>query len=114
MELKDLTVAQAEQILNLAFPFPENIVSEIKHHYQPYDATMYEDAAEYYYMKFNAVLFGTPKDKNSKPYTIRIWIYPNLNVHMDYNDNYHQDIIIQLGVSNQRAIQKKFTEFGFE
>jgi len=104
MEFKDLTKEQAIEIAKLAFGHDDWITSEIEAKYQPYIPEWYEDAQEAFIVKFEGYFAGT----NTKKYVT--WIYPNLNVCQYYLDGH----LKTLGVSNQRIIQKKFTEYGFE
>lgn len=117
--IKDLTRDQAIEIAKLLYPF-DDIKSEIETHYQPYDASWFDDAREYYFIKFNGFSFGDKID------TYRIWIYPDLDVLVDlfrdnplnFTEKDKKEIIsnkfVLLGhlpVRNQYKIQEKFRKW---
>jgi len=105
MELKFLTKKEAEEILHIIFPYPDRIKSEITHKYEDGKC-----GGDYYMMEFDAVMFGTEDVK------IRIFIRGNLDCEMDYVSVYKKSEgrnFTIMTIKNQRAIQEKFTEFGF-
>ena len=110
MELKDLTKAQATEILKLIYPFPDSIVSDVEHKYSPPDRTDNSDG--YYTMKFqsNISLHNIHK-------TVRVIIYPNLDCEIDFIKKmairgYFPDG--RLPVHNQKLIQEAFKKFGLQ
>jgi hypothetical protein len=109
MELKNLTIQQGSEILNLIFPFSDCIKSEVKHSYQPANKPSkdnYEGDDERYLMTFDGTIFGDKIDR------IRVWIWSDLDCEIDYIRDHQQSG--RLPVRNQRLIQQKFTEFGFK
>jgi len=105
MKLIDLTKEQVIEIAKLAFGYPEWIVSDFDVYYQPYVWEHYEDAREYWMVKFEGYYMG---DTTAH---YRIEITPELNV---YWSAYTPKGTINMGgIHNQRQIQQKFTEFGF-
>lgn len=108
MELKDLTREQVIEIAKLAFGQPDWIKSDFETKHQPYIEEWYDDAREYYSIKFEAYFIG---DKTA---IYRVEISPNLDVHLWYFENGKNGMINKpMVIVNQRKIQEKFTEFGF-
>ena len=125
-KLKDLSKEQVIEIVKLVYPFEDWIKSEIEVVYQPYDVSWYEDAAEYWFAKFDGYTFGDKID------TYRLWIHPNLNVEFDvfrdklenFTEKDKTEItsknnkpFVLLGhfpIRNQHKIQKKFIEWEIE
>ena len=105
MELKDLTKEQAIEIAKLSFYDPNWIKSDFDVNYWPYIPEHYGDAREYVSVAFEAYFIG---DKTTK---YKVEISPELNVWVWY---LQEKSLHMIGVHNQRKIQKKFTEFGFD
>ncbi len=108
MELKDLTEEQAKEIALLLYPFPDLIKSELDCKFQPYDETWLDDAAEYYRIYFDGVIFA------DKIYRIRIWIYPSLDCEIDYYDKNSKQHGGRLPVRNQYKIQELFIKWNLK
>jgi len=104
MKLIELTREEVIEIVKLAFGEPDWITSEIDVSYQPYIEQHYEDAREYQLAKFTAYFAG------NKTTQYRVEISSTLDVWLWYFENGSNHL---LGCRNQRAIQQKFTEFGF-
>lgn len=75
--LKDLTEENIRHIVSLVYPFEDWIKSSMEIRYQPYDKTWHEDAAEFWFVKFQGITFGDKVD------TYRLWLYPSLAIEFD-------------------------------
>ena len=111
MKLKDLTREQATEIAKLCYDFDDGIKSDFKFHYQPYDASWYEDAREFISVIFDGIIFA------DKIYKIKLEIQPNLDCHLFYlnfDKTINLDVYNLIGCNNQNKIQRKFIEWGIE
>lgn len=109
MKIKEITPDQAFEIAKMVYGFPEWIKSDFKFEYQPYDESMYEDAAELVRVCFDAIVFA---DKTEK---ITLIIDVQLNCWLHFVRNKGGNIVAEsLPSRNQHAVQKKFIEWGFE
>tara|TARA_R110000772_G_scaffold20466_2_gene56738 strand:+ start:53979 stop:54353 length:375 start_codon:yes stop_codon:yes gene_type:complete len=106
MFLKDLTEEQSIEILNLVFPFPDNIKSDILFKYQEYDASMYEDSCELIILTFNCTIH------TDEEILLRVFIFEDLSMEVSYADESGNDMVIEsLPIRNPYFIYKKFREW---
>lgn len=123
MKFSELTKDHILEIVNLVYPYPDWIKSEIDIKYQPYDSSWLDDAQEYWFAKFDGITFGDKID------TYRLYIYPNLNLSLDVirdnPDNFTEKdktnlisgkyvLLGSFPIRNQHKIHKKFIEWGLE
>ena len=104
-KLKDLTKEQAIEIAKLIHPFSDEVKTNYKFHYQPYDKSWFEDAREFVTLEFKGITFGNTIDN------LIIEINKNLDCWFYYirESGYHT-----LPSRNQSAVQRKFIEWEFE
>jgi len=105
MGIKDLTEEQGLEIAKLLYPSPK-LITDYKFYYQPYDASMYEDAVELVRIRFKAPVFGY-----SPNYQLMGIIYKSLDVYFYY---WNGKVNGYLPNRNQYKVQEKFKEWGIE
>ena len=100
LEFKNIPHINLMEIAELAFGHKEWITSDIIVRYNPYVWEDYEDAREYFELKFEGYFAGENKAK------YKVEIYPNRNVYIWYT--YKEEINKLLHLSNQQKIQLTF------
>jgi len=102
-KFKDIPENVLKEIAALAFNSNDWITSEIDVSYQPYRPEWYEDADEFFLMKFTGYFAG------EKTAEYKVYLRPTLNVSLFYS--YKEETNIPLCVSNQNKIQNILNQF---
>jgi len=112
MTIKDLTLEQAKELAELMYPWP-NDITNFEYWFQPYIIEWYEDAREYFTIKFDGPGIG------DTIYHHKIDIGSDLDCHSYFikplKEGEKEDgprYMEMIGTRNQRAVQMKFIEWG--
>ena len=110
--IQDLTVEQAKELANLMYPWPEDMIN-VECWFQPYIAEWWEDAREYFTIKFDGPGMG------DDIYNHKIEIGSNLDCHSYFIKALEKGkseggprLMEMISTRNQRAVQMKFQEWG--
>lgn len=115
MTIRDLTEQQMVELTSYTYHFDENVELSIKYRYQAYDASMYEDAAEYVDITFDGYALG-----NTRLYPLRFRIYSNLDFYLSYQDVWKETdsnvypVWKNVPCRNYLKIFKRLDEIGIE